>query len=106
MDGHFAYECIGFGATHDHFAYEFIVFWFMDGSCSYTPTRHQDVRTAWVGAKRNTPAHSNGPVLDDEILADPKVECKQVLGRQQMGLEHHGFGENPTKPNTNQTTNR
>ena len=30
-------------------------------------------RLSWVGAKRDSPAHSNGPVLDDEILADPDV---------------------------------
>lgn len=30
-------------------------------------------RLAWVGAKRGSAAHSNGPVLDDEILSDREV---------------------------------
>lgn len=33
----------------------------------------EDYRSSWVGVKRRTTAHSNGPVLDDEILADPEV---------------------------------
>ncbi|CAE7769716.1 gltB [Symbiodinium sp. CCMP2592] len=32
-------------------------------------------RLAWVGAKRGSAAHSNGPVLDDEILSDPAVSA-------------------------------
>eukprot|EP00931_Biecheleriopsis_adriatica_P081171 TRINITY_DN5450_c0_g1_i4.p1 TRINITY_DN5450_c0_g1~~TRINITY_DN5450_c0_g1_i4.p1 ORF type:complete len:1716 (+),score=439.82 TRINITY_DN5450_c0_g1_i4:585-5150(+) len=33
----------------------------------------EDVRLAWVGSQRNSAAHSNGPVMDDDILADPEV---------------------------------
>eukprot|EP00442_Polarella_glacialis_P025036 CAMPEP_0115111738 /NCGR_PEP_ID=MMETSP0227-20121206/40225_1 /TAXON_ID=89957 /ORGANISM="Polarella glacialis, Strain CCMP 1383" /LENGTH=1764 /DNA_ID=CAMNT_0002511175 /DNA_START=62 /DNA_END=5358 /DNA_ORIENTATION=+ len=33
----------------------------------------EDARKSWVGAARNGHAHSNGPVLDDDILADPEV---------------------------------
>mmetsp|Transcript_30634 Transcript_30634/g.55548 ORF Transcript_30634/g.55548 Transcript_30634/m.55548 type:complete len:1706 (-) Transcript_30634:57-5174(-) len=33
----------------------------------------EELRSGWVGAKRNTPAHSNGPVLDDDVLADAEV---------------------------------
>lgn len=33
----------------------------------------EDLRVSWVGAQRNSTAHSNGPVLDDEILADTEV---------------------------------
>jgi len=33
----------------------------------------EDLRKSWVGAARNSSAHSNGPVLDDELLADAEI---------------------------------
>eukprot|EP00930_Biecheleria_cincta_P021586 TRINITY_DN15957_c0_g1_i1.p1 TRINITY_DN15957_c0_g1~~TRINITY_DN15957_c0_g1_i1.p1 ORF type:complete len:1716 (-),score=368.55 TRINITY_DN15957_c0_g1_i1:367-5295(-) len=39
---------------------------------SAEPVKEED-RQKWVGVARNGHAHSNGPVMDDTILADPEV---------------------------------
>ena len=49
----------------------------------------EENRTSWVGVKRRMPAHSNGPVLDDEILADPEVAkvIEENDGKVKMSMD-------------------
>ncbi|CAJ1415503.1 unnamed protein product [Effrenium voratum] len=49
----------------------------------------EETRLAWVGAKRDTPAHSNGPVLDEEILAEEEVAkvIEENGGRAQLAMD-------------------
>lgn len=50
---------------------------------------NEENRASWVGAKRKMPAHSNGPVLDDDILGDASVArvLEENAGRVQKSME-------------------
>jgi len=50
----------------------------VDLSSFYTDaTPDEEDRASWVGITRNSPAHANGPVLDDNVLQQPEI--KQLL---------------------------
>lgn len=40
----------------------------------------EDKRASWVSAARDSVAHSNGPTLDDELLADPVIDQMIMTG--------------------------
>jgi len=53
-----------------------------------SPPTEED-RAVWVGATRNSPAHANGPVLDDDILGQPEIRqlLEQNSGSVQKELD-------------------
>eukprot|EP00931_Biecheleriopsis_adriatica_P031172 TRINITY_DN18303_c0_g3_i1.p1 TRINITY_DN18303_c0_g3~~TRINITY_DN18303_c0_g3_i1.p1 ORF type:complete len:1691 (+),score=416.08 TRINITY_DN18303_c0_g3_i1:63-5135(+) len=62
----------------------------VDLSSFYSSDRvDEDIRLSWVGAQRNSTAHSNGPVLDDNILADPEVA--QLISNNKEGTVEKDF---------------